>query len=108
MPQPDRSGGGCDGCNFCLNCNCPTPATNVQINQRLVGGYYRHNGTGMNVQLLAIQRAAGLCEASMLRINQYLGFMPLRSTHDSPFFRELVDCRSQTQEALANWLRQNG
>ena len=33
--------------------------------------------------------------------------MPLRSTHDSPFFRELVDRRSIAQERLAEWLRQS-
>ena len=61
----------------------------------------------MNFQLWAIQQSKGLSEAVMLRINQYAEFMPLRSTHDSPFFRELVNRRSQTQKRLAEWLRQS-
>ena len=61
----------------------------------------------MNFQLWTIQQSKGLSEAVMLRINQYVGFMPLRSTHDSPFFRELVNRRSVTQERLADWLRRS-
>ena len=104
-----RDLGGGEGCYSCDGrCLCPVSGMNVQNTLRLVGGYYRNNRTGMNFQLWAIiQQSKGLSEAVMLRINQYVGFMPLRSTHDSPFFRELVNRRSVTQERLADWLRRS-
>jgi hypothetical protein len=62
----------------------------------------------MNYLLWEVQKSTNcLSEALMLRINQYVGFMPPRSTHDSPFFRELVNRRSRTQERQAEWLRRN-
>ena len=105
LPISDIFGGGCNGCSYCEGCNCPASGTNVQINQRLVGGYYRENRTEMNYLLWEVQKSTNWSEAWMLRINQYVGFMTPRSTHDSPFFRELVNRRSRTQERLAKWLR---
>ena len=61
----------------------------------------------MNSTLWVIHKSTGLSEAVMLRINQYLGFMPLRSTHDCLLFRELVNRRSIAQERVAKWFRRS-
>ena len=42
-------------------------------------------------------------EAVIININLFTGFIPLRSIHDSAFFRKLADARSESQELMAKW-----